>query len=401
MHDGPKRGAAHKAARAWPSERGYRHILILFGQHYRFSILNGVAAFAAKEKWFTSPLSYSGSVPLTNSNVSCDGILIGDRFPHHVLEAIIDSGIPCVNMTTPHHPLTIPCVIGDHLQIGRLAAEHFTARGYRHFSYYGIQGRSSSTMRMQGFCDTLATDGYACTDLTDTDGASTDETDSPLPWEDERLKSLLMDLQLPNAILGYNDALAVVLLIVCRHLGFRVPDDIAILGVDDDPIFCQGAEVPLSSVKHDLFHVGYQAAEYLNRIIDGEEPSSRPVLVRPSGIAVRQSTDHLAVHHPELRKALMYIQTHYNEQIGVSQVAASTRLSRRALQHVFRKDHRISVTGYIKTVRLARAKDLLIQTDKPIATIAAECGFRGVEYFHRVFKSSEGCTPRQFRVEHW
>lgn len=401
MHDDPKWSGADGPARGRPSEPGYRHILILFGQHYSFSILNGVAAFAAKEKWFTSPLSYSGSAPLTNSNVSCDGILIGDRFPRDILEPIIDSRIPCVNMTTPAHSLNMPCVIGDHLQIGRLAAEHFMERGYRHFSYYGMQGRSSSAMRYRGFRDTLEKEGFVCTDLTDTGGAGTDETASLLPWEDERLKALLMDMELPSAILGYNDAQAVVLLIVCRHLGFRVPDDIAILGVDDDPIFCQSSEVALSSVKHDLFHVGYQAAAYLNRIIDGEAPSTRPVLVRPLGIAVRQSTDHLAVHHPELRKALMYIQTHYNEQIGVSQVAASTRLSRRALQHVFRKDHRISVTGYIKTVRLARAKDLLIQTDKPIATIAAECGFRGVEYFHRVFKNSEGCTPRQFRVEHW
>jgi len=178
----------------------------------------------------------------------------------------------------------------------------------------------------------------------------------------------------------------------------RTPEEVAVVGVDNDDLVCECLSVPLSSVHHDLERLGYEGAALLDRLMDGEPAPRQPIRISPKGVVMRKSSDLIAVEHPEVAAALRFIRERYQGPLAVAEVVAATRLSRRGLEKAFHAHVGCTINDEILRVRLTRARELLAHTDQRILAISAATGFSRPQYFRTVFRQATGKTSRQYRL---
>jgi LacI family transcriptional regulator len=324
---------------------------------------------------------------------SLDGVLVADEFPASVLKPLIDRQVPAVSLLIRSDRFPVSQVVGDNPLIGRMAGEHFLERGFRHYACVGPRDALWSKMRMDGFRQAVGAAAASFKEIT----APTLPGRMPLNWvcEKRMLGAELSALPRPCALFCVSDPIACSVLDTCLDLGFEVPRDIAIMGVDNDPLYCESVAVPLTSVRHDVESIGYRAAQQLEQLMEKGEAVSE--VIPPLGIAVRRSTDHRAVENPVVLAALNFIGEHHARAIGVADVAEAAGAPLRTLQHLFARELRESVVERIMRVRLTKAEELLARSSYSVAEVAARAGFASSEYFHRVFKARRGSTPVAFR----
>ena len=161
----------------------------------------------------------------------------------------------------------------------------------------------------------------------------------------------------------------------CRQIGLRIPEDIALLGVDDDDLLCGLAHPPLSSIRTPLERIGYEAGKLLAHLIAGGKDPKRPLLFPPMQVVTRGSTDVLAIADPDLAAAIRFIQQNAHRRVGIKQLIDQVALSRRSLERKFRKAFKRSPFEELLRVRLQRAKDLLSASDLPMSSVAEQTGF--------------------------
>jgi LacI family transcriptional regulator len=369
----------------------FKQVLVLLGSRYNHIFHRGIAAYASRTRWHLTVSGQPVGSPITVPK-SIHGVLIADDFPDSDLEPFIKAEIPTVSLLARPKEGPFSLVIGDNRGLGRIAGEHFRERGFRNFAFFGPNSLWSN-LRMEGFREVVMPKANRFLNI-DTPSAAKKMN---LDWEHDKqiLSHTLRNLVKPCAVFCANDPLACRVLDVCLELGRQVPEEVAILGVDNDPLYCGSVAIPLSSVIHDLQSIGYKAAEELERLMKGA-PTSQQIIM-PLGIVTRRSTDHKAVENPSVLAALRFIEEHYSRNIGVTDVAEGVSAPLRTLQHLFRKELDESVVDCIKRIRLAKAQEWLARPSVPVAEVAARCGFSSSEYFHRVFKSQLGCTPQEFR----
>jgi LacI family transcriptional regulator len=221
----------------------------------------------------------------------------------------------------------------------------------------------------------------------------------PDPWRQDRrrLRRWIESLRKPVAILAAWDGCAVQVLDACREIGASVPDDVAVVGVDNDELLCDLATPSLTSVDPDPFTAGYLAAELLGRMMAGTHVAAEVHHVAPVGIETRMSTEVVVAGDRTLADAVRYIREHACAGIKVGDVLARVPLSRRALESRFRKLFGRTPHEQILDVKLRRARDLLAATDLAQAEVAERSGFRHPEYLSVVFKKKFGESPGEFR----
>jgi LacI family transcriptional regulator len=194
-----------------------------------------------------------------------------------------------------------------------------------------------------------------------------------------------------------NDDRGQQLLDACRRAGVLVPDELAVIGVDNDEFLCNLSIPQLSSVDINTERVGYAAAALLDRLMAGEPPPAQPLLLPPRGVVARVSSTVLATEDRELARAIRHIREHACENLRLKDFARTSGLSRRALERRLRKLLGRSPKEEITRVQLERAKQLLTGTDLPAAVIAEKCGFSQPKYFSQVFHAKVGCPPSVYR----
>lgn len=375
-----------------------RHkINILFAPGlYSPKMHRGVARFAGKHDWHLNvEMTYSGRLP---AGWKGDGILTLLDRRNDLIDFITTTRVPVVGLAVVREDIEIPRVAGDNLQIGRLAAEHFLERAFRHFAWFSTADNPVSRLRLRGFRESLARARFTCEDWNFPPplDAHVDE------WTAQRdfLSSRLLAIPKPAAVLAFSDTDAVKLLDVCDEGGLLVPNEVAILGVDNDELMCESARVPLSSVNQDHEGIGYAGAMLLHRLMLGRQAPKLPILIPPKGVIVRRSTDTLAVNHGPTRQALKFLRDNYRRRIGVAETATACGLARRQLENIFFKNLGMTVSDHLSALRLIQAKQLLRQTELPIADVAAQTGFNTAQYFNNFFHKATGRTPRNFRLQH-
>jgi LacI family transcriptional regulator len=206
-------------------------------------------------------------------------------------------------------------------------------------------------------------------------------------------------LHYPLGIFCYNDCVAADIVDACIEAGIRIPDQVAVLGVDNDPVICDCVQVPLSSVRHDLEGMAYEAAALLDRLMNGERPPDVPKRITPKGVATRKSTETLAVEDRDVANALNYIQENFwKGSLSVDDIVAHGRNPRRSLERAFRDELQRTILNEILRVRISHAQKLLETTTRSVADIAAQSGFASLNHFFRVFRGRTGLTPRAFRL---
>ena len=373
-----------------------KHVLVLFGQRYNYRSHTGIAAYAGRTLWHVTTLIRSDDRPLGDLS-GVDGVLIADHFPDEVIAGLESSGLPVVSLARLGQGSSLISVVGDDAGIGTLAALHFSERAFSQCAYAGIPGRPASDLRRAFFAQVLEKQRIPVMDL----ALTPVPTDSPGGWrrEVEQLMAQVAALPKPCGIFCFNDIIAVTVVDACLSLGLRVPDEVAILGVDDDPLFCESVAIPLSSIRHDHQRIAQLGAERLDALMHRRLDPGGLQLVPPQGVTVRRSTDHVAVADPILAQALTFIAQEHTRDIGLDDVARAVGKSRRFVQYLFRDQLGRTVTDETTRVRIEHAKTLLARTPTSFHEVALACGFASLAYFNRVFKASVGGLPRQFRQE--
>ncbi|HMO64066.1 MAG TPA: DNA-binding transcriptional regulator, partial [Verrucomicrobiota bacterium] len=310
-----------------------------------------------------------------------------------IARAVVASGLPVVDLSAARLVPDVPWFETDDRAIARVAAEHLRGRGFTHFGYCGDARFNWSNWRGEAFVSRLAADGLACrvfaAGRARADGREHD-------WEADQaaLARWLRGLPKPVAVFAGYDIRAVQVLEACRRLGAQIPDEIAVLGVDNDELLCSLADPPLSSVIPDVRRTGYEAAALLDRLMQGERVPPAGRLFAPA----RQSTDVVAVDDRHVSAAARLIREHACEGLTVAELLKQVPLSRRVLEQRFRRLLGRSPHEHILQTRLERVKQLLVETELPLAQVAERTGFAHVEYLSVAFKKHAGVPPSDYRA---
>ena len=340
---------------------------------------------------------YAASIP---HGWKGDGIISHVGYWNELADFIRASPVPRVELTHVRRDLGVPFVDGDNRAIGQIAARHFLERGYRNFAWFPFTNDLLNEERCQGFSDAVAKAGFRTFQLPPLHELKNFRWKGNWAGNLSRISKVLAKLPKPLAIFCYNDCAAANVLSACQQADIPVPEQAAIAGVDNDELLCESVTVPLTSVMHDLEGVGYQGAALLQRLMDGKNPPSRPVLVPPKGITTRHSSDILAVENIEVARALRFIWGNFsNSALQVRDIVAETKLSRRPLEVAFKREIGRTIGQEITRVRLEKVKDLLRHSSLKISGIASACGFSRTNHLHRIFRADSGKSPKQFQAD--
>ncbi len=293
-----------------------------------------------------------------------------------------------------------PCVRTDNARVAQLAADHLQERGFRHIAYCGFKGVNYSEERLPLFRQCIIEMGLPChvyqyPRFLPSADVAVREQQGVLYRHD--LACWLAGLPKPVGILACNDICGQQVLNACRELGLLVPDQVAVLGVDNDDVLCNLSDPPLSSVDLSCPQIGFEAARLLARMLRGRQPPRRPILLEPRGIVTRHSTDVLAIEDAEIAAAVRLIRARACDGLTVAELLRSSSLSASSLERRFIQLLGRSPKAEIIRVRLQHVVELLAEPNLSLATIAARSGFRHPEYLNMLFKKKFGISPGQYR----
>ena len=348
---------------------------------YSRGVIRGIASFAFARAW---------DCRVEGVNATSIERRLGD-FDGLIVQAATDaqaallqrSSIPSVNVSSALGLREVPSVVSDDIAVGRMGADHFARRGHRRFAFVAFDKRQFSTLRFKGFAERL---GELRHDVTLIESPRAMTAAFGRRPADE-----------PLAIMACNDRSAIAVLDACRSAGVRVPEEVAVLGVDNDDLSQSLANPPLSTVDTARERIGFEAATALDRLLTGATILSPLRLIAPKDVIVRRSTDALAIADADVAAAARFIQAHAGRPIHVADVAREATLSRRQLERRFRDALNRSVLDEIVRCRIDRARRLLTETDLTLPQVAFASGFRSASYLNVVFHQRVGVPPARFR----
>jgi LacI family transcriptional regulator len=200
----------------------------------------------------------------------------------------------------------------------------------------------------------------------------------------------------PLGVLAYNDIDAAFFINHCLDSGYRIPEDIAVLGIDNNEIICENQQIPISSIVHDLEQISYERAALLDRLMNGDAPPSEPILIKPRGIVTRTSTETIACSNTLVTKALSWIDAHLAEPFGSRELAEAVGVSRVKLDRLFSDSLQVSVSKTVLHLRIEKAKRMLLDPSLKLEYIAGATGFCHASHLSNAFKRATGSTPCQW-----
>lgn len=308
-----------------------------------------------------------------------------------IAKEVLESRLPCVDVSAAREVPGIPWVETNDTDIARLAFEHLAERGFRHFAFCGDPEFNWSNWRRDEFIRLTQERGFDCHVYPTGTKKLSHEQDLAA------ITRWVRSLPRPLGVMACYDLRGREVLAACRECGLSVPDEVAVIGVDNDELLCDLSDPPLSSVAPDTDRTGYEAAQLLDRMMNGEKIPPTAHLVKPLGVVARLSTDTLALADGLMSQAVRYIRTHACEGINVADVLANVPMSRRVFETEFKKLFGRMPHEEIVRTRISRVKELLTQTDLPLYEIAQRSGFKHVEYMSVVFKKKTGLPPSDYR----
>lgn len=367
-------------------------LLIETSNAYARGLLAGVAKYAQAHGAWSVYLPEAGRGQSAGlRGWRGDGVIVRAE-DRRAARAALACGCPVVDVSAAGLlPARAPVVHSDVRAEAALAFDHLWERGFRHLGFCGVRGYPWVAWQQERFRELAGRAGATV--------AIRVRPSVQRGWaaERDRLARWLAALPKPVGIFACYDLLGQQVLDGCRAAGLRIPDDVAVVGVDDDAVRCSLSDPPLSSVAPDTSGAGYLAAELLDRMMAGQAVSPGMRLVAPLGVTARRSTDAIAVDDADVAAALRYIREHCCEPIAVANVLDAVPLGRRTLEARFVKMVGRTPHAEILRCRVERAKQLLAGTDLPIKAIAAKVGVGTPEYLSVLFRRVAGTTPSAWR----
>jgi LacI family transcriptional regulator len=378
-------------------------LLVETSRSYGRSLLRGIASYArTRTDWalLHQEMTIDTSLPGWMTASSPRGVIA--RVDRRNVEPLRAMNIPIVDVRCHETFAGIPQVETDDRLVARQAFEHLWERGFRRFAFCGYQSAHYSQTRLRYFRELVDQAGCPLQvyESSSQPNVTLTQVEEQGQFDIETLIAWLGSLKPPTGMFVCNDIRGQQVMNACRTLEIPIPDDIAVIGVDDDDAICPLSDPPLSSVKPDAEQVGYRAAEVLDSMLRGEPLPFLLQYIPPITVVQRLSTQVSAVEDREIAMVCRYIREHVCDGIDVSDVARATSLSRRQLERRFRQALGHTLHDEIKLARVARVKQLLCETHMTLEQIAVATGFSHRERLSSVFKLVTAQTPGEYRDEH-
>ena len=358
--------------------------------------LRGILRFARERGWETviAMRREDGPRGVELRRGELDGLFVGMRSPFGLDRISRRWGVPTVAFDVRIRSDVAASLLCDNASVARLAAEHLLSRGFREFAFVGEEtGIAWSRERQAAFRRELAVRGLRCAVYPGLPAAQ--GRDLALARRD--LAAWLARLPRPVAVFAAYDIRARHVLEACREAGLAVPDDVAVLGVDDDPLLCETASPAISSIAMDTEDAGYRAAAALAAAMRGETPAERVILFRGVRVASRASTAHFVGRDALVARARAAIASSAAERLTVAALLDELGVSRRTLELRFRAETGTTPGRAIAEERLRRARELLGTTAMTQDAVAAACGFCDASHMGHHFRRRFGAPPSRFR----
>lgn len=362
---------------------------------------NGVSEHARANKWLLTacPINPQGddAFPRNWSRLrswSVDGLILLTNSPEK-LALFRQLEVPLVYISESlGGGAGVPGLMTDHRRVARLAAEHLLGLGLKNLAFHGIRNRSYSTERLREFKRAGKEAGI------EVNSFCLPSTIRDALWNEryEPVKRWLGTLPLPVGIMAVSDYRGLIVLSACQELGLRVPDEVAVIGVDNDLMICEFSVPTLTSVCLNPYRMGLEAARLLEKLMRGAPPREEPLLVEPTGVVARGSTDILHVRDPIVRRAVLWMQKRYAASFTMDAVASELGVSRRFLEKHFREERDVSPADFLLQLRIGKAKLLLASpVRKSIEEIARLTGFVTGKNLRAAFRRVLDASPNDFR----
>lgn len=357
----------------------------------------GIAKFALEAGWhLCADVTKEKVVPWGWEG---DGILAWLGANEDLTQFVIKAKLPTVDFSRRRSELRFPRVVIDDAASVRLVAEHFLVRGFRHFMYYSAQDNWAFESHGDLFVEIVKRAGLGCDWIRW--HKSSVFTTGHTQWSDKRrwLASELKKAPKPLAVFAATDDHALEVVEVCESAKLSVPDQVAVVGMDNSLMAVDAMATPISSVDQNFSTLGYRGAELLNRLMQGKSAPSAPVLIPPAGLIARKSSDLLAINHAGLARCLRYIWENYQKPVSMDDLARVAALSRAGLFKAFIKQVGRTPGSELLRVRMENAKRLLTQSEMKMDEIAELSGYQNPNSFWIAFKQSTGMSPRGYQKQ--
>ena len=378
-------------------------LLIDISEEYGQSLLKGIAKYSKEHgPWIfcKMPLYYRETLGMEGivkfaKEWEADGI-IAQLYNYLDIKKVLDAGIFLIVEDFKERFSDIPNITGGYFEAGQMGAKYFLGKGFKNFAFYGFKNIVWSRERAEGYENHLNAQGFEVHQF-DQDLAPSREL---WYYKPSVLSQWLQSLPKPIAIMACDDERGQHISEACKHAKIQIPEEIAVLGVDNDVMTCNLSDPPLSSISLDTEKGGYEAARLMDLMIRKEVKEFYNIIVNPIQVITRQSTDIASANDIYIAKALKFIHQNIDDRINVADVLKIVPLSRRALEKRFLETTGIGVYKYIYNLQIQKFAQRLIETDKTIFEIALESGFNNSKNISRQFKQLKGCTPIEYRTKH-
>ncbi len=379
-----------------PQETSQVAIFIETSKTFGRGILQGISNYSRTHgPWsiFIDEWGPETSLPDWVKNWEGDGIIARVR-SRQMAQRLQESGVPVVDTLNQVSDLGLPGVFSDDHAIAKLAFEHLHERHLRRFAFVGVERSNWSLRRRDAFAEITQKHGFEC------------ELYAPLSrrrfvesWNggQEDLGDWLESLPKPIGLMAAHDLRALCVLDACRRRKIAIPEQVAVVGVDNDDVFCEVIDPYLTSISHQSEQIGFEAAALLDRLMKNKVAPDSPLLLPPRNLIPRRSTDIIAIDDLAIASALEFIRHNACSEINVDLISQHVNLTRRSLERRFMKLVAKTPHQLISEERLRRAKQLLVDTDFTLEKIAAMSGFSSAAYLSVIIKEHENCTPTEYR----
>jgi LacI family transcriptional regulator len=374
-----------------------------FSEEYYKNLLRGITQYSRDH----GPWTFCKMPTYYRETLGIDGILqwareweadgiIGQFYNDEEVEKFTEAKIPVIAQDFKERFTDIPNITGAYRETGRMGAEYFLKKGFKHFAFYGFGNIVWSRERAEGFEERINEAGYEVQYYEHKDSRGIDLW----YYKPSALSDWLKSLPKPIALMACDDNQGHHITEAARHAGIRIPDELAVLGVDNDEMICDLSDPPLSSIELDSEKSGYEAARLMEQMIEDKVCYGPDIVVKPTQVITRHSTDIFASKDKYIVSALKYIHGNLDKNLKVDQVLKEVPLSRRSLEKRFIMTTGYPVYEYIYNQRIEKFTQKLLETDMTIFEIALDLGLSDSKNIARQFKQIKGMTPMEYRKQH-
>ncbi|WP_209330029.1 DNA-binding transcriptional regulator [Lunatimonas salinarum] len=382
----------------------YKIILLLdFAEEYSKSLLKGISKYSSEHGPWTycrMPLYYRETIGIEGiinwaKEWGADGI-IGQLYNDMDIKLILESKIPVVAQDFKERFKELPNITGAYRETGLMGASYFLQKGFKNFAFYGFNDIVWSRERAEGFEEKINSVGYKVHYFEHRKSRSTDLW----YYKSNSLSKWLVSLPKPIALMTCDDNQGLHIAEACKQNKIRIPEEVAVLGVDNDVMLCELSDPPLSSIAMDVEKGGYDTAKLMDQMIQNGIEGHYDIIVKPTQIITRQSTDIYATNDDYIASTLKYIHKNIEKNLQVDEVVKQVPLSRRTLEKRFLQITGFPIYKYISNLRIEKFAQKLLETDQTVFEIAMDLGLNDSKNIARQFKQVKGCNPVEYRKQY-